>query len=232
MKFLAIIPARGGSKGILHKNIVPLGGKPLIAYTIEAALASKNLDRIIVSTDDDEIAQVATEYGASVTKRPACLSTDTTPTLPVLQEVVAQLKIQEQYIADAVMTLQPTSPLRTSAHIDKAIDLFTASPRADSLVSCMEVPHHFHPLSIMRKTNDGYLTSYIDQTDMPLRRQDKEIVFARNGAAIYITRTACLDHFIFGGNLLPFVMDESVSHDIDTLEDLYRIEQVLKTDSI
>jgi len=228
MKTLAIIPARGGSKEIPNQNVTLLNGKPLIAYTIDAALAARGLDRVIVSTDDQYIAKVAQDYGATAMMRPAFLATDCTPTLPVLQDVVSRLLREDSYQPDAVMTLQPTSPLRTSSHIDKAIDLFAADPQADSLVSCITVPHRFHPLSIMQKTDDGYIAPFIDQVKTPLRRQDKRAVFARNGAAIYITRISCLDRFIFGGNLLPFMMDESVSHDVDTMEDLFRIEQILK----
>ena len=113
MKILAIIPARGGSKGIPRKNIKELNGLPLIAYTIKAALNS-NIDRVIVSTDDQEIKEVSEKYGAEVMLRPSNLALDNTPTLPVLQEI--QARLEEPY--DAVMTLQPTSPFRTSKHIN------------------------------------------------------------------------------------------------------------------
>lgn len=220
MKILAIIPARGGSKGVPRKNIRALAGKPLVAWTIEAALGAANIDRVMVSTEDDEIAAVSVEFGAEVPfPRPAELAADDTTTLAVLQDMLACLEAGEQYRPDAVITLQPTSPLRTARHIDEAITLFEADPKADSLVSCIEAPHIFHPRSVMIKDQSGYLRPYLDDPQ-PTRRQDKKPVFARNGAAIYITRTECLNRFIFGGNLIAFPMDDVSSLDIDSERDL------------
>jgi CMP-N,N'-diacetyllegionaminic acid synthase len=221
---LAIVPARGGSKGIPRKNIHPVAGKPLIAWTILAAKAAKGIDRLVVSTDDSEIAAVARDWGAEVAMRPAALALDATPTLPVLRHVLDALGESP----DAVMTLQPTSPLRTSAHIDAAIAAFHADPDADSLVSVIDVPHIFHPRSVMKRGGDGYLVPYLDQPQ-PFRRQDKEAVFARNGAAIYLTRTAKLAEYIFGGKLIGFPMDAESSLDIDAAADLEVAEAVLRS---
>lgn len=227
MKILAIIPARGGSKGVSRKNIRQLAGKPLIAWTIDAALAARALDRIVVSTEDEEIARISLELGAEVPfLRPAELAADTSSTLDVLCHVVAELERREGYRPDAVMTLQPTSPLRTATHIDGAAALFAADPRAESLVTFVEVPHIFHPRSVMKRGAEDYMVPYLDDPQ-PTRRQDKEPVFARNGAAIYITRTACLDRFVFGGRLLAYMMDEAHSLDIDTEADLARAEAIL-----
>lgn len=224
MRILAIIPARGGSKGVPRKNIRPLAGKPLIAWTIGAALAAESLDRVVVSTEDEEIAAVSRELGAEVPfPRPAELATDTASTLDVLRHVVAELERREGYRPDAVMTLQPTSPLRTARHIDEAATLFSADGQADSLVSFVQVPHIFHPRSVMKRDAQGYMVPYLDDPQ-PTRRQDKEPVFARNGAAIYITRTSCLDRFVFGGRLLAYMMDEAHSLDIDTEADLEQAE--------
>src|ERR1700754_4353235 len=118
MKLLAIIPARGGSKGVPRKNIRPLAGRPLIAYSIVAAQQSKAVDRLLVSTDDAEIADVSRTLGAEVHLRPAALAMDDTPTRDVLEWVVTELAA-EGYGCDAVLTLQPTSPARTSKHIDE-----------------------------------------------------------------------------------------------------------------
>jgi CMP-N,N'-diacetyllegionaminic acid synthase len=227
VRLLAIIPARGGSKGILRKNIHPLCGRPLIAYSIDAAQASRAVDRTVVSTDDDEIAEISRGLGAEVRLRPTDLAADDTPTRAVLAHVVAELA-GEAYRPDAVLTLQPTSPLRTAQHIDAAAALYAADPRADSLVSCIEVPHVFHPLSVMRRTEEGYLEPFLGKPQ-PHRRQDKETVFARNGAAIYITRSARLAEYVFGGRVIPFLMDAESSIDIDTLEDLSLAERLLKT---
>ena len=225
MRILAVIPARGGSKGIPRKNIIPLRGKPLIAYTIEAAKKAACLDRIVVSTDDKQIADACESLNVEVLIRPPELANDLATTLSVLQHVVATLGV-DGYAPDAVMTLQPTSPLRTARHIDEAAGVFAADPMADSLVSCIMVPHVFHPLSVMKKTADGYLLPFFDRVQ-PTRRQDKEPVLARNGAAIYITRTPNLAQYVFGGRLLPYMMTSEASLDIDSPDDLTIAEQRL-----
>ena len=159
--------------------------------------------------------------------RPAELAHDGTPTRAVLQHVVQEFAV-EGYKPDAVLTLQPTSPLRTASHIDAAVAKFRSDGEADSLVSVVEVPHIFHPRSVMRRNADGFLEPYLGEPQ-PTRRQDKETVFARNGAAIYITRTERLSEFVFGGRLLPFPMDAASSIDIDTLDDIAEAERRLKT---
>jgi CMP-N-acetylneuraminic acid synthetase len=197
----------------------------LIAYTIDAARAATCLERIVVSTDDVEIAAVSRRLGIEVVMRPAELARDETETLSVLQHVVAELA-GAGYRPDAVMTLQPTSPLRTNTHIDEAARAFVNDPLADSLVSCVEVPHFFHPHSVMRLTGEGFLVPFLD-LPQPGRRQDKEPVFARNGAAIYITSTERLGEFIFGGRLVPYMMPEAASIDIDSPADLTAAERLL-----
>lgn len=227
MKTIAVIPARGGSKGIEKKNIYPLLGYPLIYYTIKSAKLSEDIfDRVIVSTDDEQIAEISKKYGAEVISRPAHLSTDTSKTQDVLLHTVSELN-KENYNIDLIMTLQPTSPLRTSKHIHESIKLFKENPNADSLVSCLEVPHIYHPRSVMELSQDGYLKSYSKDKSIITRRQDKSRVFARNGAAIYITKASKLDEYIFGGNLLPYIMAKEDSIDIDTLEDLKLAESIL-----
>ncbi len=216
MKILGVIPARGGSKGIPKKNIKLLKGKPLIAYTIEAALNSK-LDRVIVSTDCEEIAEVSKKYGAEVMMRPDALAQDTTPTLPVLQNIVS--KLNKQY--DAIMTLQPTSPLRTTKHIDEAIELFKKNDDADSLVSVVEVPHNFMPEKLMNL--DG---KYLVGSGEVKRRQELKKIYARNGAVIYITKTIKLSEYIFGGKTLPYFMKQIDSFDIDSIEDWDIVEKI------
>jgi CMP-N,N'-diacetyllegionaminic acid synthase len=226
MRMIAIIPARGGSKGVPRKNIRPLNGRPLIAYSIAAAQGASSVDRLVVSTDDGEIADVSRELGAEVRMRPAVLAADDTPTRDVLLHVVAEIAA-EGYHPEAVLTLQPTSPLRTAQHIDEAAALFAADPHADSLVSCLAVPHIFHPRSIMRKDAAGYLVPFLDE-NQPTRRQDKEPVFARNGAAVYITRTTQLKDYVFGGRLIAYLMDTGASIDIDTLDDFAVAERLLR----
>ena len=217
MKTLGVIPARGGSKGIPQKNIKLLNGKPLISYTIEAALRSA-LSKVIVSTDCLKIAEISEKWGAEVILRDKKLARDDTPTLAVLQSLLKT--IGSEY--DAVMTLQPTSPLRNFEHINQALDIFRKDGSADSLVSVVRVPHNFQPEKIMHL--DG---AYLMGHNNPNRRQMADHVYARNGAAIYITKIALLDESIFGGNILPYVMNKLDSFDIDDTEDWEIVEKFL-----
>ena len=218
MKTLGIIPARGGSKGIPKKNIKLLNGKPLIAYTLEAALSS-TIDRVVVSTDCQEIAQIAKQFGVEVIIRPSELAKDSTPTLPVLQHIVNN--INETF--DAVVTLQPTSPLRVAKHINEAIERFKNDDMADSLVSVIEVPHNYMPEKLM-----DIKGKYLVGNSEAKRRQEINRAYARNGAAIYITKASRLDKYIFGGNILPYFMKKINSVDIDYIEDWEIVECLLK----
>lgn len=218
MKILGIIPARGGSKGIPKKNIKLLNGKPLIAYTIEAGLKS-NLNKVVVSTDCNEIAAISKEYGCEVIMRPINLAKDETPTLPVLQDVVE--KIDEKF--DSIMTLQPTSPLRNYKHINEAISLYKKDKDADSLVSVVEVMHSFMPNKLM-----GFNGKYLSGNNEIFRRQESQVMYARNGAAIYITRIKNLKEFIFGGKIIPYFMKKTVSFDLDDKEDWEILECQIK----
>jgi CMP-N,N'-diacetyllegionaminic acid synthase len=225
MRFLGIIPARGGSKGVPGKNIRPLAGKPLIAWTIEAAQRSRALDRLLVSTDDPVIAAAARNFNVEVRMRPASLAADDTPTRPVLEHVTKELEA-EGAVFDAVVTLQPTSPLRLPIHIQEACAQFAADRQADSLVSCLAVPHIFNPLSVMKRNADGYLENFMGGNTIT-RRQDKPEVFARNGAAIYVTRRDRICDYVFGGKLLCYLMDEKYSLDIDTVADFIAADRIM-----
>lgn len=232
-KILAVIPARGGSKGIAHKNITPLAGHPLIHYSISAALTSDRVERVIVSTDDQMIADVALKEGADVPfLRPGELAGDDTPTLPVLVHLLGELKQSEGYVPDAVLLLQPTSPFRTSKHIDESVDLWHGSD-ADSLVSVIDIPHNFNPVSLM-KIQDGLLKPYLEgEGTKILRRQDKPEVFARNGPVILISgrRTLIEKNDLYGERVLPYLMDSRSSLDIDGSEDLELAEIIMNRGS-
>lgn len=144
-KFIAIIPARGGSKKIKNKNSKFLNGQPLISYTIEAAKNSK-IHKVFVSTDSSKISSICKMLDVEVINRPMKLSTDKTLMLPVLQHAIKNIN----YEFDAVVTLQPTSPLRTSKHINAALRLYEADVHSDSLVSVMRIPHNMEPFSALR----------------------------------------------------------------------------------
>ena len=224
MRYLTVIPARGGSKGIKDKNKKALHGKPLIQYTIEAAQQSV-INDLAVSTDDNEIAGIAEALGVRVIVRPNELAQDNTQTLPVLQHALKESG--EGF--DAIITLQPTSPLRTAKHINEAITLFESSKDADSLVSVVKVPHNMVPESIM-EINDGYLVNCSNSN--LLRRQDKPTYFARNGAAIYITTVKQLAYSVFGGKIIPYEMSKIHSIDIDDIEDWALVDSLMAVDEL
>lgn len=216
-KVLGIIPARGGSKGIKKKNLAPLVGKPLIAYSIESALAANSLHRTIVSTDSEEIAEVCKALGADVPfMRPAVLAQDDTPTLPVIQHALDTL----QDTFDAVMILQPTSPFRSPADIDAAVEMLAANADADSVISVVKVGDN-HPAR-MKLIRDGWLVdpSFAEETEGQ-RRQDLPEMFLRNGA-IYLTRTEVImkQNSLKGKRSLAYVMPELRSVNIDSEMDL------------
>jgi CMP-N-acetylneuraminic acid synthetase len=215
-----LIPARGGSKGIPRKNLAQLAGRPLIAYTIEAARCSRFLSRVTVSTDDEEIAAVAKRNGADVPfLRPPQLALDQTPMIDVLVDVLGMLAEREQYRPDVVVLLQPTSPFRREGHIDAVVDLLVSSG-ADSVVTVVQVPHQFTPQSLMRLRGDR-LDPFTEGPTYT-RRQDKPVLFARNGPAVVATRSRVLleEHVLYGADTRGVVMSREDSFDIDEAFDL------------
>src|SRR5215813_1841194 len=152
MGILGIIPARGGSKGVARKNIREVAGRPLIAYTIEAAAGSQELTHFVCSTEDTEIARIANDLGCPVLERPAELAGDATPMKAVIRQVLAAVRPTPEI----VVLLQPTSPLRTSAHIDCAIQMLVHAD-ADSVVSVSRVAGHFHPEWQLKLDHDNQL---------------------------------------------------------------------------
>ena len=216
MDVLAVIPARAGSKGVPGKNTRQLGGRPLLAYSCGAAGQSRYVTRTIVSTDDEAIADVARASGAEVPfLRPAALAADDTPMIDVLVHALATLRQTDGYVADVVVLLQPTSPLRTAAHVDAALTELLQTD-ADSVVSVVEVPHAFSPVSVMQLVNDRLLP-YAGAGQAPTRRQDKPRVYARNGPAVLAVRSAVLERgSLYGDHIRPLIMAAEDSVDIDT----------------
>lgn len=228
MEILGLIPARGGSKGIPKKNIAMLGGRPLLAYTCDAALSSRRLTRTILTTDDEEIAAVGQACGVEVPfLRPAALAQDDTPALPVIQHALCWLQENEGYKPQVVVLLQPTSPLRRSEHFDAAVDLLLETG-ADSVVSVVSVPHRYNPLSVM-KLEKGRLVPFLAGPPI-LRRQDKPVVYARNGPAVLVMRPeATLEQGnLYGVDCRPLFMDEADSIDVDSLLDLWLAECLMR----
>jgi len=222
MEILAIIPARGGSKGIPRKNIRVLAGKPLIAYTIEAARQTHHVKRVVVSTDDHEIANVAKQYHAEVIWRPAEISGDTDTSESALLHVLNYMKDLEKYEPDLVVFLQATSPLRRFDDIQKAIDEIQRK-EADSLLSVCSL-HGF----LWRVEDDDRVSSFNYDYKYRQRRQDAPKDVVENGS-IYIFKPWILRQFNnrLGGKIAIYEMDWLNSFDINEPSDLYLIESLL-----
>ncbi len=227
MKTLAVITARGGSKRIPRKNLRELLGKPLIAYTFEAALKSKLLNRVILSSDDDEIINAARKYGVEVPfKRPPELAEDDTPTLDVIVHAVKFLEEREGYFPDIVVTLQPTSPLRTADDIDHALRKHIETG-ADSVVSVVEA-RHWQPIRAKKIEND-ILYSYCLEDKEGVRHQDLPPVYFRNGAFYSVKRDVLMkEHTMYGKITRPYIMPPERSLDIDSEIDFMLTELLMR----
>jgi len=227
MSVVAIIPARGGSKSIPRKNLVRIFGRPLIAYAIDAAQKAASVDRVLISTDDSEIADIGRMLGAEVPfLRPLELADDTAPMLGVLRHALAWLESQGVAV-EALVLLQPTSLLRTSRHVEEAVALFRSGP-ASSVVSVVEVPHQFNPVSVMKLSAQGALTPFLGDQAVVTRRQEKPKAYARNGPAVLVCHPDTLrSGELYGSSCRPYFMLEEDSLDIDTPQDLILAEQAL-----
>lgn len=220
---VAIIPARGGSKGIPRKNLVEIAGGPLIVHSINHALTAQRVDRVIVSTDDEEIAEVARKAGAEVPfLRPKELAEDLVLDLPVFQHALNFLLDRENYQPELVVHLRPTAPLRKPGWIDTAIDQLLKVPEADSLRSVSK-PNQ-HPYRVFSIDQAGYLDPIMKhEHPMPylLRRQDLPDLYYYN-CVIDVTRPSTIFGKVSmtGDRILPFIMDPEEVVDIDTRMDL------------
>lgn len=226
-RIIGIIPARGGSKGIPGKNIRKIAGKPLIGWTIDAALDSRSLDRVLVSTDDPEIARVAEDCGADVPFiRPARFATDTATSFAVVSHAMGWLEKEDGQSFSRVMLLQPTSPLRTAADICEAIRLqeMLGAPAVVSVCASSG-----HPYYLKKIDGNGLLENFLDPCPDAVRRQDLPPVYRVNGA-LYLNSWDVLNTM---KNFIPpgtgaYVMPEERSVDIDTPWDFFIAEQLLK----
>ena len=225
---LAIIPARGGSKGIPRKNIRPLAGRPLLAYTVAAAQASTRITRLVVSTEDAEIAAVARELGCEVVPRPPELATDDAPTIPVLLHAVETLRAQG-HVFEIVLLLQPTAPLRTTQDIEASLDRLE-SRQANAVVSVCRVPGHYHPDWQFAVDEAGTLRLYNGQglDQLIPRRQLLGATYTRNGA-IYAVRSAYLlaHRRLLAPDTLAYEMPPERSVNLDSELDWVAAEYLL-----
>lgn len=225
-KILGIIPARAGSKGIKDKNIINLNGKPLIAHSIEVGLKSKYIDKVVVTTDGEEIAKVARKYGAEVPfLRPNDLALDTSKTIDAVIHCIDELKkLGEEY--DYIVLLQPTQPLRQAWHIDEAIELIM-NKNEDALVSVSKVKDH--PILMRTIDENGYAKNLLEGSSTQ-RRQDFQDFYKVNGA-IYINKINenLNNETSLNDNKLVYIMDEKYDVDIDEMLDLQIAEIALTT---
>ena len=220
--FLAVIPARGGSKGLPGKNIKKINGKPLIAWSIDSGLKSKYIDKVIVSSDSDEILDISKKYGADIIKRPSILANDTASSFDAVKHTIENIKD----VLDYVVLLQPTSPLRNNKHIDEAFELLNKN-RADAIISVTEVDHS--PLWSSTLPKDGSMSNFITKDILGKRSQDLEKYYRLNGA-LYICKTKRLleeSTFFIKDQIFAYKMDRESSVDIDERIDFELAEVLL-----
>ena len=224
IEILALITARGGSKGVPGKNLRPLNGKPLIAYTIEAAKHSGYIDRVVVSTDAEEIAAAAKRFGAEVPfLRPAKFAGDASPSSEAIIHALEWFETNERKKFPVFCLLQPTSPFRTAKHIDAAMDKFFSSDGAESLISVC--PSHKSPYWAQVVTPEGYLRPLIEPRESYTRRQDIPATYDINGA-IYVANTDAYLHYknFLMKKTVHYEMGTHASLDIDTETDMILAE--------
>lgn len=232
MKILAIIPARGGSKGVPGKNIKLLNGKPLLAYTTEIAMQSNYLTEVMVSTEDEQIKNVAERLGMKVPfMRPLALAQDKTPTIDVLIHALEWYEKQNIFF-ESVCLLQATSPFRTVEFLDKAIAKFIESD-SDSLVSVQKVPHEYNPHWTFEVNEDGNLKIATGETKIISNRQDLPMAYHRDGS-IYITKTKVIleQNSLYGRSTTFIESDPELYVNIDTMDDWEKAEKMLQNKRI
>jgi N-acylneuraminate cytidylyltransferase/CMP-N,N'-diacetyllegionaminic acid synthase len=227
-KILAIIPARGGSKGVKNKNIRLLSDKPLICWIIDAARKSKYINKIIVSTDDTKIKDVCCNTGVQVIDRPKELAQDDSPTIDAILYTLEQLKLSD-YMPDYVLLLQCTSPFTTDIEIDGAIEMFAENEdRTDSVISVIR--EEYPPYWLKRITGNGVIKDFLQYDKVKYnRRQDFETLYKLNGS-IHIAKPENIlkNRGFMSNNSIAFIMDNSKAIDIDTEEDLKYAEFIMK----
>lgn len=227
MKILAIIPARGGSKGIPMKNITKLAGKPLIKYTIDAAKKSRRINRIVVSTNDPKIAKVAKSLGAEVPfLRPKNISGDNATTYDAIKHALDFLALNKNYFPDIVVILQPTSPLRTSKMIDRSVNLLEKDYSITSVISMRKVKTH--PFGSF-----WYDAKYVkpfrsDFNKFYQRQKLPDLYYPTGDVYTFWSSTVKKYHSIYGPRIKPLIIKNEISVDIDERFDLFMIEMVLK----
>lgn len=229
---LGLVLARGGSKSVPRKNIFLVLGKPLLAYTIQAALAARSITRLVVTTNDPEIGDIARRLGAEVPfLRPPELAEDETPDYPVVRHALEWLEAKDGYRPDLIVQLRPTSPLRTSLQLDEAVALLRAHPDADSVRGVCRPQQNPHKM--WRMASDGLLHPLLAVPGVPepfnAPRQTLPVVWWQNGYIdIFWRRTVFEQRSLTGAKVLGYVIDEPEHIDIDSLHDIRVLELILR----
>jgi CMP-N-acetylneuraminic acid synthetase len=224
---LAIIPARGGSKGLPKKNILHLCGKPLIGYSIEQAKTSKYIDEIFLSTDCELIANTAKEFGIDVPfLRPDELAQDSSSSMDVVMHVLSYFENQNQFF-DYILLLEPTSPLRKKDDIDNAIQLVISNNKADGIISVGEV-HMEHPMIVKKINQEGKIQSYIDDVKKISQRQQADKAYFPYGV-VYMVKTDVFkkEKSFYSNNNVPYFIERWQNYEIDDIYDFIAIEAIL-----
>jgi CMP-N,N'-diacetyllegionaminic acid synthase len=222
---IALVPARGGSKGIPRKNMSEILGRPLVEYTLRAALDSNGIEDVWLSSDDAEILSLCSSLNIKIINRPREYATDDASAVDVVKHFISVLPSKLRNQDPLIVYLQPTSPLRTSKHLEKALKLLEKH-NASSLVSVVELSKS--PYKSFRLDENGRLESLFDERLSNMRRQDLPPIYIPNGA-IYIFRASDFNNrngFPSNGSI-PFIMSERDSIDVDSLEDLIRVKELL-----
>lgn len=228
-RIIAIVPARGGSKGLPGKNIKKLCGKPLIAWSIEAGLGSQYIDEVVVTTDSEEIASIARAFGASVPFiRPAELASDTATSFDVIKHAIAFYEYELQKKFDYVVLLEPTSPLREKYDIDMAIEQLLSNPHASAVVGICKTESQ-NPAFLVKQSDNNFLVGYENQDMRVLRRQEISNVFFFEGS-VYISHTDTLlsKKTFYHERTLGYEVPKWKSLEIDDLDDFVMVEALMK----
>ena len=227
-KILALIPARGGSKGLPGKNIKPMLGKPLIGWTIEQALASEFIDKVVVTTDDKEIAEISRKFKADVPfLRPRELAQDSSPTMDAVLHAVNWFE-ENGELYDILVLLEPSSPLRDSEDIDNSIKLLSSTPEAESIVGICQV-ESAHPSFIVQLGKENFLIPYLNKEFKVIRRQDIEDLYFFEGS-LYVSLINSLKSRknFYHEKCLEYIVPKWKSYEIDDLSDFIIIEALMK----
>lgn len=231
LRIVAIVTARGGSKGLPGKNIKVLNGKPLIAWTLNQIKASKYIDEVFISTDSKEIAGVCEECGVLVPQlRPAYLAEDNTSSMDVLEYTIQCMKDSGKEF-DYFLLLEPTSPLRKSGDLDNIIKLAGDNPERDGVISVGEV-HMEHPSVVKRITSGGTITPYLENISSIYQRQQFDKAYFPYGVGYMIKTDVLLEkHSIYTENILPYFIERWQNYEIDDIYDFVCIESIMKMEA-